>query len=168
MNTHNVLYNAEQINDKVLDCSKWINGLLVKDPDIVICPILQSSFYFTTHLFPLLFTQPLVDFCGVSFYAADGTEDGLYMYKGPDIDMYNNKTVIVLDVICNTGTTMDYVSRFIKQMGAKKVYTASLLFRQFSVHKPTWKGFTISDEAVYGYGIDKRFKYRTLPYIAYE
>lgn len=168
MAQYKVLYSSKDIQAMVIDCSKWINTLMTKETDIVICPILQSSFYFVGDLFPLLFTQPIVDFCGVSFYACDGTEDGIYMYKGPDVATYNNKTVIVLDVICNTGTTMDYTSRFIKQMGAKKVYTASLLVRQFSQHKPTWKGFTISDESVFGYGIDKCNKYRTLPYIAYD
>ena len=164
----NVLYSATEIDHKVADCAKFVDAAVTRNNNTVICPILQSSFYFTSNLFSKLLTTPQVDFCGVSFYDKDGLEDGLYMYKGPDVTVYDNKHVIIIDVITNTGTTLDYVSKFLKQMGAKSVTTACLLYRQFSKHNATWKGFTISDELVYGYGIDHQYKHRTLPYIAYE
>ena len=165
---HNILYNANDISFIVKNCAHWMNTMLAKHPDSIICPIMQSSYYFCSHVFQQLTAEPLVDSFGINFYAEDGTEDGLYMYKGPSVDVYSNKTVFVMDVICNTGTTMDTASRFLKQMGAKNVYTVSLLVRQFSVHKPSWKGFNISDDEVYGYGMDLGHKYRTLPYIAYK
>lgn len=168
MTTHNVLYSKEQIVEKVKECAIWINSIIDKDPNTVVCPILQSSFLFVCDILPHISKLPELDFCGVSFYDEDGTQDGVFMYKGPNIKLYDNKTVVVVDVICNTGTTMDYTSKLIKQLGAKKVYTASLLYRQFSVYKPDWKGFTISDESVYGYGMDLKTKHRLLQYIAYE
>lgn len=168
MITYNVLYSQDQIHDKVLRCAAWIDNIAINNPDYVVCPILQSSFYFTTDVFNVLTTTPLVDFCGVNRYDSDGTIDELYMYKGPDVKLYDNKIVILIDTLVSTGSTINYASKLIKQLGAKKVYTASLLVRQFTNYKLDWKGFTIADESVFGYGLDLNSKYRTLPYIAYE
>jgi len=163
----NVLYSASQIADKVSECALFIDNIALNN-NVVLCPIQQSSFMFVADVSKQLQSNVFMDSCGVSRYADDGTADELYMYKGADARLINNKVVIVIDVLCNTGTSLDFAARLIKQMGAIKVYTVSLLTRQFSVHKPDWKGFTISDESVYGYGMDQNQKHRTLPFIAYE
>jgi hypoxanthine phosphoribosyltransferase len=163
----NVLYSASQISDKVIDCALFIDNI-ASENDVVLCVIQQSSFMFMSDVAKQLQSDVYMDFCGVNRYDDDGTAAELYMYKGADARLVNNRVIIVADVLCNTGTTLDFAARLLKQMGAVKVYTLSLLVRQFSVHKPDWKGFTISDEHVYGYGIDKNQKYRTLPFIAYE
>lgn len=165
---YSVLYTNDQIANKALECANWIDYISLSNPNTLICPILQSSFYFATNVFANLKTNLTVDFCGVSRYEDDGTIDELYMYKGPSVDLYDGKTVIVLDTLISTGSTMDFVSKFLKQMGAKKVHTASLLVRQFSKIKPDWKGYVISDESVFGYGLDLNSQYRTLNYIAHE
>lgn len=167
MTTHNKLYSKGDIEIKTKLCALFIDDIAFKG-DTTICPIMQSSFQFASDICKHLLTTPYLDFYGISRYAEDNTEDDLYLYKGADESLLNNKTVIIVDTLCSTGTTMDLAARLSKQLGAKKVYTVSLLRRQFSVHKPDWYGWTISDEFVYGYGLDTNTKYRTLPYIAYE
>ena len=167
MTTFNVLYSADQIADKVLECAATINDV-ASNNSVIICPVMQSSFLFASDVSKHLQTSVYMDFCGVNRYAGDGTEDDLFMYKGVDPKILDNKVAIVLDTLCSTGTTVDFVARILKQMGATKVYTMCLLTRQFSVHKPDWKGYTISDEVVFGYGIDQNQMHRTLPFIAYE
>jgi hypoxanthine phosphoribosyltransferase len=166
MTTFNVLYSADQITYKVLECAEYIDN--IGEHNTVLCPIMQSSFMFASDVAKQLHSRVSMDFCGVNRYADDGTEDSLFLYKGVDPKIIDNKVVVVLDTLCSTGTTMDFAARLLKQMGAIRVYTVCLLTRQFSAHKPNWKGFTISDETVYGYGLDQNQKYRTLPFIAYE
>jgi len=165
MNTSDTLYSKEQIDIKAIECAGWIDNI-VSSTDAVLCPILQSSFMFLANISSHMLTTPSMDFCGVNRYASDGTIDDLYMYKGVDASIVNNRAIIILDVICNTGATIDFTSKLLRQMGAKKVYSASLLVRQFSKLKPNWTGYTISDETVVGFGIDDNNQYRTLNYIA--
>lgn len=168
MSMYNILYTPEQVHNKVIECANWIDYIVLANPNTLVCPLLQSSFYFASEIFTQLKTSPTVDFCGISRHDDDGTISELYMYKGPSVNLYDGKVVIILDALISTGSTMDFASKFLKQMGAKKIYTASLLQRQFSKHKPDWKGFLISDESVFGYGLDLNNKYRTLNYIAHE
>ncbi len=167
MITHNTLYSKSDIETKAKLCAQFIDDIAFKN-DTLLCPIMQSSYQFIAELSKHLSTTPYLDFYGISRYAEDNTEDELYLYKGAEQSLLNNRTVIVIDTLCSTGTTMDLAARLSKQLGAKRVYTVSLLQRQFSVHKPSWYGWMISDESVYGYGMDTKTKYRTLPYIAHE
>lgn len=167
MTTHNILYSKTDIETKAKLCALFIDDIVWKG-DTVLCPILQSSYQFISDVCKYLSTEPYLDFYGISRYAEDNTEDDLYLYKGADQSLINNKNVIILDTLCSTGTTIDLAARLTKQLGAKRVYTVCLLKRQFSVHKPDWSGWTISDELVYGYGLDINTRHRTLPYIAYE
>jgi hypoxanthine phosphoribosyltransferase len=167
MITHNILYSKSDIETKTKLCALFIDDISWKAPT-VLCPIMQSSYQFVSDISKHLSTTPQLDFYGISRYADDGTEDELYLYKGADQSLMDNKTVIIIDTLCTTGTTIDAAARLSKQLGAKKVYTVSLLYRQFSVHKPNWYGWKISDESVYGYGLDNKTNYRTLPYIAHE
>ena len=128
MITYNVLYNATQIASKVQECAVFIDST---PQSVVLCPIQQSSFMFASDVAKQLRTDVSMDFCGVNRYADDGTEDELYMYKGIDPKVLDNKNVVVLDVLCNTGTTLDFTARLLKQMGAAKVYTVCLVWRQF-------------------------------------
>tara|TARA_R110000868_G_scaffold92791_7_gene257385 strand:+ start:103 stop:609 length:507 start_codon:yes stop_codon:yes gene_type:complete len=163
----NTIYSADQISTKTTECANWIDRI-TKNSDVVLVPILQSSFMFATDVCKRLQSAPALDFCGIMRYESDGSPEDLYMYKGVDMATYNNKTIVIMDVLCSTGSTMNFVSKFLLQWGAKKVYTAALLTRQFSTHKPNWTGYTISDESIIGYGIDKNYKHRTLNYIAHE
>lgn len=167
MTTHSILYSKSDIETKAKMCALFIDDIVWKG-DTILCPIMQSSYQFISDICKHLSTEPYLDFYGISRYSDDNTEDDLYLYKGAEQSILNNKTVIVIDTLCSTGTTLDLAARLSKQLGAKKVYTVSLLYRQFSKHKPDWHGWTISDELVYGYGLDNGTKYRTLPYIAYE
>lgn len=167
MISYSILHTPEHIQTKVTECAAWIDKIVFNNNDTVLCPVLQSSFMFLSDVCKNLNTLPTIDFCGINNHDEDGLLDELYMYKGVDTSLYDGKTAIILDVLCSSGTTIDFVKKFITHMGAKRVYTASLICRQFSKIKPDWYGFVASDELLIGYGMDYKHRYRTLNYIAY-
>lgn len=167
MTTHKVLYEADALEHKVSACARWIDGI-GNQSDYILCPILQSGYQLAGALSKYLTTQPLVDFFGITANDSDNTPDSVYIYKSVDMSLLNNKIVVIVDVLASTGRTMDYTAKIIKQFGAKKVYTACLLKRQWCKSKIDWVGYKISDEVVYGYGLDLNNRFRTLTYIAYE
>lgn len=162
MSTSNVLFTEQQIQERVKECATWIDN--VASNDYVLCPILQGSYQFASDLSNYLVSKPILDFCGTQRYV-DGLAEDLYIYKGFDMFYLSNKVVVLLDVIINTGTTMDSMCKLAAQAGASKVYTATLLRRKFAAKKPSWVGFTISDEVVDGYGMGA---HRTMKSICYE
>lgn len=168
MNTYNVLYDNIAVNKMAYNCALWLNDLHKKNKDFIICPIMQSSFYFAADVFRYLEFQPVVDFAGVSRHDADDLADSFYLYKAPDPTLYSNKSVVLLDVVTYTGETLNTLSKLVKELGATTTYRAVLGKCQFTTTQLSWYGFVFSDDILYGYGIDKGNRYRSLPYICYE
>ncbi|MEM6473182.1 MAG: hypoxanthine phosphoribosyltransferase [Planctomycetota bacterium] len=80
-----------------------------------------------------------------------------------------NRDVLLVDDIFDTGRTLDRLTQHIRDLGAKTTKTAVLLHkhRQHEVSlRPDFVAFEIPDEFVVGYGLDYMDMYRNLPYLA--
>lgn len=163
----NTLLTENDIQKKVKECAQWIDNAVRHSNNYIICPILQSSYYFAADVSRHLITTPDLDFFGIQRYVEDYPED-LYIYKAADLSLVNNKTAVVVDVLVSSGTTVSTASKMLQQAGASEVLVVTLLCRQSSQKKPDWVGTLISDEQLYGYGMDLRGKHRTLSNINYE
>ena len=76
-------------------------------------------------------------------------------------------TTIVEDII-DSGVTLDYLSKYFRERGAKSVAIATLLnkpARRKVDLKVDYIGFEVPDEFIVGYGIDYAENYRNLPFI---
>src|SRR3954451_20568021 len=102
----------------------------------------------------------------------DGTTSGGAVRLLGDFDVpVAGRTVVIVEDIVNTGTTLEYLQRIVRERGARTVVTAALL------NKPArrrvdvtveYVGFTIEDRFVVGYGLDHAGRYRQLPYIGVQ
>ncbi len=167
MNMSNVLYTEEQISKSVAECVSWIAGIKSRHQELVLCPIMQSSFMFFSDICKSLKDDYITDFAGVMSHDYDHTLDNIYIYKAPNPNLYNNKAVIVLDVVSYTGNTIKTISKLVEELGARNVYRCTLFKSQFCAIQMSWNGFVISDEILYGYGIDKEGLYRNQTHISY-
>lgn len=68
------------------------------------------------------------------------------------------RSVIIIEDIADTGLTLDYLIKYVKEHGATSVHTVSLLFKEEACKipgfKPDYIGFTIPDRFVVGHGFD--------------
>lgn len=167
MTTSNILYTEEQIHKKVSECVSWISSIKARHNDLVLCPIMQSSFMFFSDICRELKGDYITDFAGVITHDYDDTLDNVYIYKAPNPNLYNNKAVIVLDTVSYTGNTIKTISKLVQELGARNVYRCALFKSQFCAVQLSWNGFVISDEILYGYGIDKQGLYRNQTFISY-
>ena len=80
------------------------------------------------------------------------------------------KNILVIEDIIDTGTTLSYLTDYLKARNPKSLKIATLL------NKPSRRlidiyvdyiGFSIEDKFVLGFGLDLDQNYRNLPYIAY-
>ncbi len=84
----------------------------------------------------------------------------------PDIQ---NREVLLVDDIFDTGYTLREVISRIKKLNPSSVLSAVLLHKEDRCEvemAPDFVGFHIPDKFVVGYGLDYEDEYRNLPYLA--
>lgn len=162
-----VLYSEEQIQAKVLEMgqqlSKDFNG---RNP-LVIC-VLKGAFIFMSDLVKSISVPLEIDFMAVSSYGQSTKSSGVVkIIKDLDVSVEGRDVIIVEDII-DSGLTLSYLIDVLERRNARSVNVAALFdkpARRTVDLEPDYKGFTLPDEFVVGYGLDFAEKYRNLPYI---
>jgi hypoxanthine phosphoribosyltransferase len=110
----------------------------------------------------------VVDFIALSSYTGDRTSGNVRLLMDTRENM-ENKHVLIIEDILDSGYTLDYLIRNFKSRKPLSVKTLVLLDKPDRHTVPVeidYMGFEIPDVWVVGYGLDYNEQYRTLPYIA--
>jgi hypoxanthine phosphoribosyltransferase len=104
----------------------------------------------------------------VSSYGSETKSSGVVKIVKDLDDPVNDKNVIVVEDIIDSGRTLSYLLEMIRKRGPKSMTLCTLLDkperRVVDVHVD-YTGFEIPDKFVVGYGLDYDQRYRNLPYI---
>ncbi|RJE83586.1 hypoxanthine phosphoribosyltransferase [Paenibacillus sp. 1011MAR3C5] len=162
-----VLYSEEQIDAKVRELGAKLSADYEGRNPLVIC-VLKGAFIFMSDLVKTI-TVPLeIDFMAVSSYGASTKSSGVVkIIKDLDVSVEGRDVLIVEDII-DSGLTLSYLIDVLERRGSKSVTVVTLFdkpARRTVSLEPNYKGFTLPDEFVVGYGLDYAEKYRNLPYI---
>ncbi len=135
---------------------------------LLVC-ILKGSLVFMGDLMKKLTIPVEIDCMKVSSYGAGTVTTGsvniyldLIRPDLPDCD------ILIIEDIIDSGTTLSYLTKYLKNKGAKSVKTCTLLdkpSRRKVDFTPDYCGLEIPDEFVVGYGLDYSERYRALPYV---
>ena len=110
-----------------------------------------------------------VDFMKGSSYGSGTTSTGQVKIRCDlDTDSLEEYNVIVVEDIVDTGHTLANLLIHLKDRGAQTVKLCTLLdkpSRRTIDVRIDYKGFTVENEFVIGYGLDFDEKYRNLPYV---
>jgi len=162
-----VLIDSERIKKRVRELGSAV-GNLYKDEDVVVVGILKGAVIFLSDLVRFIDKDAnvVLDFMAVSSYG-DSTKTSGIVKINKDIDTsVNGKHVLIVEDIVDTGLTLSYLMKLLKERSAKSVKVCVLLDkkerRQVDV-EIDFRGFEIPDEFVVGYGLDYRGKWRNLP-----
>ena len=138
----------------------------------VMIGILRGSFMFLADLVRDLYqhgVHPKIDFLTLESYGAGMESSGVVkVTKDITVDV-EGAEVLLIDDILDSGRTLSFATELLKQKGAARVLTCTLLDkpeRRIIPLSADFVGFTIPDEFVVGYGLDYDSRYRELPYIA--
>jgi len=139
-----------------------------KDKDLVVLGVLKGSFMFFSDLVRAIDLDLKCDFLGVSSYvgAKSSGECKLTLDVGMSI---KDKHVLLVEDIVDTGLTMNFLKKHLKQRQPASLTTASLLFKPEALKEECsldHVGFEIGNDFVVGYGLDYQGMYRNLPYVA--
>jgi hypoxanthine phosphoribosyltransferase len=79
-----------------------------------------------------------------------------------------DREVIVVEDIIDTGLTLNYLLRYLGERNPASMRVCCLLdkpARRLAEIEIDYRGFTIADRFVIGYGLDYDERYRNLPYV---
>ena len=161
-----VLVSVEQIEKRALELARELEKDYEGKEPLYLC-LLNGALPFMATLIKNIRTHIEIQCVKVSSY--DGTEStGSVTLGNFDVDKIQNRNVVIVEDIVDTGLTVKKVSEYLKIYGANSVEVVTLLDkpsrREVEV-SPKYIGFVIPNVFVIGFGLDYNEKYRNLPYV---
>jgi len=150
---------AEQISQDYAGCT-----------DLLLVCVLRGGVMFLTDLMRRLTIPHEIDFMAVSSYGSKtrGSSGIVRILMDLKTNIQGRNVLIVEDII-DSGNTLDYILRVLRERRPATLEVCSLLSKpeRRQVDIPVkYLGFEISDEFVFGYGLDLDERWRNLPFVA--
>lgn len=161
------LISAEQIQKRILELGRDITKRF-KGEDLTVVCVLRGAYMFYADLIRAIDLDVTCDFLGVSSYTHTTSSGEVKMTLDLNTPV-EGKNILLVEDIVDTGLTMNYLTKNIKNRQPKTLSTASLLFKPSALKIPCdidYLGFEIENEYVVGYGLDFQGYYRNLPFVA--
>jgi hypoxanthine phosphoribosyltransferase len=162
-----ILFTEEEIQLKVKELGKQISSDYAGRNLLVVC-VLKGAFIFMADLVKAMDIPLELDFMAVSSYGVSTKSSGVVkIIKDLDIPVEGRDVMIVEDII-DSGLTLSYLIDVLERRNALSIAVVTLFdkpARRTVDLEPDYKGYTLPDAFVVGYGLDYAEKYRNLPYI---
>lgn len=118
--------------------------------------VLNGSFMFASDLMKNISIPAEITFIKVSSYQGMSTQGKTKELIGLNESIENREVIVVEDIV-DTGITMESIVNQLNELGAKSVEVASLLLKPECLQrdvKVKYVGFEIPEKFVVGYGLD--------------
>ena len=162
-----VLFTADQIASRVAELGEQIAGdNQGREPHLV--TIVKGSIPFLADLMRAIDAPLSLDLLGVASYGAGASSSGEVRLTKDLDDSIEGRHVLVVEDIIDTGLTLAYVLRNLRQRAPASVRVVTFLDKpagRATTIPVDYVGFTIPDAFVIGYGLDWNQRYRNLPYV---
>ena len=162
-----ILIPEDKIQKRVLEIAEQISNDFEGEDITLIC-ILKGAVMFMVDLARKINQNVEIDFMDVSSYGERTESSGNIKINKDLQNPIEGKNIIIGDDIIDSGRTLNYLYRYLKDKKPASLKICTLLDkperRVFDI-KVDYTGFTIPDEFIVGYGLDYAEKYRNLPYI---
>lgn len=164
-----VLYSEKVLQEKIKEIADKINEKYKGEELCVIC-VLKGSAPFCMDLIKRINLPLNIEFIRVSTYKGDSST-GKVNHLDMTLPPLDNKNVLIVEDIVDTGFTADFLLKSIKlKNNTKSLKLVSLLNKKIARKIDVtvdYYGFEVDDKFVVGYGLDYNGFYRNLPYIGY-
>jgi hypoxanthine phosphoribosyltransferase len=141
-----------------------------RDKNPVMLGILKGSFIFMSDLVRKLDFPLEIEFVRCSSYGSGKQSSGkVKMALGLRCDLKDRHVLIVEDIV-DTGITLAYLMSYLKKKkpaSLKLCALADKISRRVTPLRIDYRGFTVPDKFLVGYGLDFNEQYRYLPDICY-
>ncbi len=147
--------SEKEIQEAITKLADRINEDL-KNQDVIFLGILNGAFLFAADLFRQINFDCQISFLKVASYVGTSQSGTVKRLIGINEDIYN-KTVVILEDIIDTGTTMENLIKQLLGYEPKQILIATFLFKpdaflkNYDIH---YIGMKIPNEFIVGYGLD--------------
>ncbi len=163
-----IMIPADQLQARIAELGAEISRDYNGQPLLLVC-ILRGGVMFLTDLIRHITTPVSIEFMAVSSYGTGVRESSGHVRITLDLitDISDCNVLIVEDII-DSGRTLTSVIDLLKARHPRTLEVCTLLDKaeRREVFVPIrYRGFTIPNEFVFGYGLDIDEYYRNLPFI---
>ena len=163
-----VLLTEEQLTARIREIGDEITTDYAGKRPLLVC-VLRGAYAFLTDLAFAIDLPVEIDFIAVSSYGSSTRTSGVVrLVKDLDVDL-NDRDVILVEDIVDTGLTLRYLRRSLEARGPASLEVCTLLARESADLDGLgvrYVGFTIPGDFVVGYGLDASERFRNLRYLA--
>ena len=164
LNTELSMYlSKDDINNRLKEMANQLSEKYCDECPVII-GILNGSFVFMADLIRKIDFECEIDFMKVNSYVGKETSGKVQLEKDININIDNRRVIIVEDII-DSGLTMDYLHKHISAYNPKDITIVTLLSKNNN-HTLNFNidivGFEITSEFVVGYGLDLDQRFRQL------
>ena len=165
-----VLFSETQIQEAIANLGKVLNEKY-RDEEIYLICVLKGSVMFMADLAKHLKMPVKMEFIRLSSYGSAFTSTGKVNAVDISLPDLNDKNVLVIEDIIDTGHTAKFLVDFINlNFHTKTMKFCSLLDKKIKREvdiDADYYCFEIDDKFLVGYGLDYDGYYRNIPYIGY-
>jgi len=163
-----ILIDEATLQVRIAELAEEINRDYQGETLHLIC-ILRGGVIFLTDLMRRLTVLNSVDFMAISSYGSSRQTTGQVRINMDLVENISGRNVLLVEDIVDSGYTIASVLDLLKTRHPKTLRVCTLLDKpeRREVNVPIhYRGFTIPNKFVFGYGLDLDEYYRNLPFIA--
>ena len=152
------------IQQRIEELAKQVNSELA-GKEVVFLGILNGAFLFAADLFRRIDFPARISFVKLASYQGTSSSGSIKELIGWNEDI-NNKTIVVVEDIVDTGNTLERIVDELVIRKAAEIRIAALLYKPEAYTKQIplhYIGFEIPNDFVVGYGLDYDGFGRNLP-----
>ena len=166
-----VLFSEEQLQTRIKELAKEMNEFYNGEEVIAIC-VLKGAVMFAVDLVKNLNMPLKLEFIRLSSYGSSTTTSGKVNAVDIQLPDLNDKNVLIIEDIVDTGLTAKFLIDFMNcNFHTKSIKFCSLLDKKITRKvevEPDYYGFDVDDKFVVWYGLDYDGYFRNLRYIGYK
>ena len=162
-----ILFSEEDLKKRVKELADTLYSKYGNEEVVFVCT-LKGAVFFACDLMKAYKGDAYLEFLRVSSYEGESSTGKINLKLPLKAENINGKNVIIVEDIVDTGYTLEYIKKYVKDMHPKSLITCTLLdkkARRVVDINPDYSGFVVDDLFVIGYGLDYDQKYRNLPYV---
>lgn len=144
-----------QLEDAVSIMAEKLNNEMARETPIFLA-ILNGSFMFASDLLKKVTIPCEISFVKFTSYSGTSSTQNLSELIGLE-DSIKGRTIVIVEDIIDTGFTLKRVIEKLNELGVKRVFIATLLFKPdaFKMSYPIdLVGIEIPNDFIVGYGLD--------------
>ena len=161
-----IAYSRAQIATRVGDLGREVSAHFQGSGEVpVLVTVLKGASIFASDLTRALTIHHEMDFLSITAYGEQGAGRQASVLKDLDIPVMGRPVVLVEDVV-DTGLTLGFLMRWLQAHEPSSIQVCTLLdrpHRRLMDVPISWRGFTVPDRFLVGYGFDYRQRVRNLP-----